>query len=165
MAKGFTVSIVDKAEEWVRIGKQVQLMKGSFVKVGVLEDAGSHADGKGRGEGSAIDMARLASIHEFGWPPSNIPERPFLQQSFDTNVVEIDRFKASEVGSIYEGKSDTKKALDRLGVFFVGKVKETFTKGEFAPNSPETIRRKGSSTPLIDTGRLRNSINHEVELK
>jgi len=34
-----------------------------------------------------------------------------------------------------------------------------------APNSPETIARKGSDTPLIDGGDLVNSLAYNVEKK
>ena len=41
-------------------------------------------------------------------------------------------------------------------------MKNTFTTGSFTPNKPATIKRKGSSRPLIDTGHLRQSITSKV---
>lgn len=35
--------------------------------------------------------------------------------------------------------------------------------GNFVPNAPATIERKGSSAPLLDTGQMWQSITHEVE--
>ncbi|AIY89894.1 phage virion morphogenesis protein [Geoglobus acetivorans] len=55
--------------------------------------------------------------------------------------------------------------LIAAGSFLEGKVKEKITQGDpdWPPLKPETIRRKKSSKPLIDTGRLRDSITHKVE--
>lgn len=36
-------------------------------------------------------------------------------------------------------------------------------KNLLVPNAPSTIRRKGHDKPLIDTGKLKASINFEVE--
>ena len=33
------------------------------------------------------------------------------------------------------------------------------------PNAPSTIRKKGSDKPLIDTGRLRQSVNYVIKPK
>ena len=42
-------------------------------------------------------------------------------------------------------------------------MKATIGRGHFVPNAPNTIKQKGSSQPLIDTGRMRNSVSHKVE--
>lgn len=59
------------------------------------------------------------------------------------------------------------KTLRLAGSYLEGKIKEkiTNTDPEWPPLKPETIKRKGSSKPLIDTGKLRNSIVHNVELE
>ena len=44
-----------------------------------------------------------------------------------------------------------------------GDMKKTIGRGKFKPNSPKTIKRKGSAQPLIDTGRMRASISHKVK--
>ena len=40
---------------------------------------------------------------------------------------------------------------------------ETSGFGEWQPNSPLTIREKGSAMPLIDEGRLRNAVTYDIE--
>jgi hypothetical protein len=35
--------------------------------------------------------------------------------------------------------------------------------GEWQPNSPLTIREKGSAKPLIDEGRLRSAVTYDIE--
>ena len=60
---------------------------------------------------------------------------------------------------------EKERILRLAGRFLEGKIKELFIKtpSEWPSLKPETIKRKGSSKPLIDTGRLSNSITHKVE--
>ncbi len=154
-----------------------------------------------------------------------------MRQSFDKNVAELTQFMQAQKGNVISGAQTVKQALNTVGVFFVGKVKEIFVKGEFKENALFTKLKKnataigkakrsasslfrsiranqrrqeskrgrkkydfysdnikahlqsreaamvdkfkknvdliqtgGNTTPLIDTGRLRQSINHEVVL-
>jgi hypothetical protein len=54
-------------------------------------------------------------------------------------------------------------ALDRLGAKFVGDIQRRIKAHIPPPLQQSTIDRKGSSTPLIDTGVLWSSITHEVK--
>lgn len=60
---------------------------------------------------------------------------------------------------------EKEQVLRKAGAFLEGKIKEKITHSDpsWPPLKPETVKRKGSSKPLIDTGRLRNSITHKVE--
>lgn len=72
----------------------------------------------------------------------------------------------NKIPELLNSLPDEKERILKLaGAFLEGKIKELFTKtpSEWPPLKPETIKRKGSSKPLIDTGRLRNSITHKVE--
>ncbi|RLI74767.1 hypothetical protein DRO97_05075 [Archaeoglobales archaeon] len=62
-------------------------------------------------------------------------------------------------------EKEKEEILKKAGAFLEGAIKETITKGrpEWSPLKPETIKRKGSSKPLIDTGKLRASITHRIE--
>ena len=148
-------NVQDIDHGWKRIVREVGKMQGSHVKVGVLSDAGTYPTDEG-----GANYADVATFNEFG--TSTIPARPFMAQSFDKNIREINEFIIDRQNAIYDLKEFTEKALDKLGVFFVAKVKDVFTSGDFARNAPATIAAKGSSRPLIDTGRLRASINHKV---
>ena len=58
---------------------------------------------------------------------------------------------------------DPDAALDAMGIEMQGVIRQFLTDLTDPPNSPETIRRKKSSNPLIDTGQLRTAIDYEVE--
>ena len=53
-----------------------------------------------------------------------------------------------------------------VGTSALEQIQEAFQTegfGEWAENRPATIKAKGSESPLIDTGRLRNAITYKVE--
>jgi len=57
---------------------------------------------------------------------------------------------------------DPEDHLNRVGVVAVGEVQEQIRRGDYKPNAESTIARKGSDKPLIDKGRLIQSISYEV---
>ena len=153
------VQDIDKG--WKRILRDVKDADKTFVKVGILDSAGSH-DG--------IGMATLGTIHEYGAPGAGIPSRPFMRQTFERIKNQIIRLNKNELGLIFQGKSNVIRSLKKLGVFCQTEIRREFTTGKFEPLKPATIRaktvgKKKGTTPLIDTGRLRNSINYEIENK
>jgi hypothetical protein len=99
----------------------------------------------------------------------NIPARSWLYEPIKSP--EFKKLIYDYVGDIellkeYGDKDimkDLAKIIGEAGLFQIQKAFETSGNGQWAPNSAITIRQKGSSKPLIDTGRLRGSITYEVE--
>ena len=62
-------------------------------------------------------------------------------------------------------KEEIVPALERAGMYASGKCKAWFTNASngWKPNSKETIARKKSSRPLIDTAEMRKSITYVVK--
>ena len=122
----------------------------SGVKVGFFSTA-RYEDG--------TPVAAVAAWNEFG--TKNIPERPFFRNA----LAESER----SVGRILQAGLDTKKMVvdeqlaGRVGTHVQGRIQDSITSLKEPPNAPETVRRKGSSNPLLDTGTLRNSVAWEVE--
>ena len=124
----------------------------SGVKVGFFSTA-KYGDKRG------TPVAAVAAWNEFG--TKNIPERPFFRNA----LAESER----GVSNILAKGIDTKKMVvderlaGRVGEYVQGKIRDSITALKEPPNAPETVRRKGSSDPLMDTGTLRNSVAWEVE--
>ncbi len=124
----------------------------SGVKVGFFSTA-RYDDKRG------TPVAAVAAWNEFG--TETIPERPFFRNA----LAESER----SVGRILQAGLDTKKMVvdeqlaGRVGAHVQGKIRDSITALKEPPNAPETVRRKGSSDPLMDTGTLRNSVAWEVE--
>lgn len=115
-----------------------------------------------RGAGG-LDNIALATIHEFGAPGAGIPSRPFLRSTFDAKKAEWNSLMARLVAKVVAGHLNVVDALELVGQRAAGDVRNRITQGgHFAPNKPATVRRKGSSKTLIDSGRLLQSISHQV---
>ncbi|MCK5318360.1 MAG: hypothetical protein KAJ55_10610 [Anaerolineales bacterium] len=117
------------------------------VDIGVFAEQGS-------------DLVIKAAANEFG--TSTIPERSHLRAAIDEGKREIENAVVNSYNRIFAGK--TKKAVEigRLGLFGTALVVKKIDKGPFKANKPATVKRKGSSKPLIDTGRLRAAYTHRV---
>ena len=125
------------------------------ISVGIHEGEGgaSHQDSK-------LTIAEVAEKNEFGY---GVPERSFIRAWFDLN-----REKALDVmrrlmEAVVQGKRSKEQILELLGLAFVGEIQKRIAAGIQPANSPYTIARKGSSTPLIDKGQLRSSITYKVQ--
>jgi hypothetical protein len=102
----------------------------------------------------------IAFAHEFG--SYRVPERSFMRAGFDTNKSRIDQLCETLADRVLHGGLDARAMYEAIGAEVTGLIQEHLTNLRDPPNSPETIARKGSSNPLIDTGQLRSSITWKV---
>lgn len=92
-----------------------------------------------------------------------IPRRSFVRDTVDMKRRQIAAIIRNLAAQVLVGKMDREKALEIVGVFVQGLIRQRISQGIPPPNAPSTIARKrGSAKPLIDTGQLRASIDHEV---
>lgn len=94
-----------------------------------------------------------------------IPKRPFMSNAFDKFMNDIINFIILEYRKVIDGKQTLKQMIDRIGVKHEGQIKKSFTEFTYKENHPATIAEKGSSTPLIDNGQMRNSVKFKVVFK
>lgn len=139
------------------------------VQVGVFGERGAAKAGD-----SSLTIAEIAAVHEFGSSNGRIPQRSFIRSFFDAKTPELMKVLRSELEKLVKrvaqtgepvSPADQKKVLDRVGLWMVAQIQARIAGGEIRPPlAQSTIDRKGSSTPLIDTGQLRSSIAHKVEV-
>lgn len=115
------------------------------LRVGVLGDGGWNGDG--------MTNAEIAAIHEFGAPRANIPERAHIRGTFDAKQAEWQAMAAKLLKGVLMDRFSPEQALGILGEKAVADMRAFVRAGVPPPLKPATIRAKGSSTPLIDTGR------------
>lgn len=132
--------------------KKITRNKDGYVDVGII-DAGTHVD-------SDLTVASIGFIHEFG--SITVPERSFIRSTMKENKKQIIKMQESFMRKIVFGEMTKEKALGLIGAFLAGKISEKIVAIKTPPNTPETIAKKGSSNPLIDTGQLKNSITWSV---
>lgn len=148
-------TVVDKDMGWKATLRAIRETNGQAVKVGILGNAAPADDG--------TDMILIAAANEFGTGDGRIPPRPFIRGAFEANIESINNFKAKLWGKILDGTMTPVNALSLLGRFHQGQVQRYMTELRQPPNADSTIERKGSDNPLIDTGRLRNSVTWTLE--
>lgn len=133
------------------------------VTVGIHEAEGAQA--KEGDDDSGMSLIDVAIIHEFGSDAAGIPRRSFIADWVDENEPRH-RAEAEKMGKlVIAGKMTTEMALKRLGVLRQAEVQKRISDGLAPELAQSTIDRKGSSTPLINTGQLRTGISHKVETK
>ena len=107
-----------------------------------------------------LQVAEYAAWNEFG--TRSIPARPFMRNYVDNNTDRLIRLMANGVTQIALGNATTMGLLNTLGLEMQSGIKRSITGGDFAPNAPYTVQKKGSNKPLIDTGVMLNSVTFAI---
>lgn len=159
--KGVKVEVEDIDQGAIEIYRRLTGASKASLTVGIHAEEGSRVyTPKGGEQGEPITMAELGEIHEFGL---GVPQRSFIAGWFDENE---SRLRAQTMGMAKKYAQGTLESLEQgyeqLGNLYVGEIQRRIAEGIDPPLAPSTIQRKGSSTPLIDTGQLRSSITYQV---
>lgn len=149
---------------WREMRARALKMGRKVVKVGVIgASALQEAD-----DDAGITIGRLAGVHEYGAAIQTkngvilIPERSFIRAPLAAARTQITKLAGDLSAKVLEGKITEDRALGLVGVTAVGVIQKAIAAGIAPPNAPSTIEAKGSSKPLVDTGRLRQSISWAV---
>jgi hypothetical protein len=160
----FSLTIKDEDLGFDDLLEELEDTKADHVAVGLLGDLES-------------EIVNIGFWNEFG--TKDIPERPFIRQTFDTRRAKLKKIAGVLADKIYKGEKGKKEALEIMGGWFVNEIRESIDKKEYEPNADVTAKRKdakrrkskgeeqfsGSSKPLFDTGRLQDSLDYEVRKK
>lgn len=136
--------------------KRIEACKRAAILVGITQGTGAASH-----EGTGRSVLDIAMIHEFGL---GVPERSFIRGWFDAFQPTASKQIAALMASVVSGKRTLSQVLELLGVRFVGECQRYMINGPFQALSPITIRRKGSSKPLIDTGQMKSSVTYRIAL-
>jgi len=172
-------TVTDKDLGWKRILKETQKLKKSYTAVGFFGNGGS----------PGTDIAARAAVNEYGATIRvtkkmrgffaakfgiglkkstnviRIPARPSMAKTYSLHKRKIVERQAIEWGKLIDGKQTARRSLARLGEWYVGRIKWVIKTVRFAPNSSLTVKTKGSSKPLIQSGEMRNSVTHREEIR
>lgn len=147
---------------------QVESLGGDKLMVGIqgAEAAREHPNSE-HGE----TVGQIAAKNYFGtsgyqdvrgnWVPP-IPARPWLTEAIVRKKDNLQAVVKKASRSVAAGKIDATRALELIGAYMVGQAQETISEGVPPPNAPLTIKLKGSSKPLIDSGLVRQSHTYKV---
>ena len=146
-----TVRIEQSGEGMRKIRKHLHDVS---VEVGILR--GKY---KSEGDEPARYVAQVAAQNEYGH--GRIPSRPFMRNSMRKHKKDI-RKGLKRVARAETAAKPANIQIMRLGMRAQNWVRREITDLRTPPNAPMTIAKKRSSTPLIDTGRMRQEIQFRV---
>ena len=145
------MKIKDIDKGFSKIIKEIASWKNTKVKIGLFKE-----EGKNDGE----YIADYAYANEFG--EGNVPSRPFIRNTFDENQSDWSDSLQENLGKVIEGKIDSNNIFSLLGERAVDDVKKTISNNLPPPNAESTIKKKGSSKTLIDSGAMRNAVSYRI---
>ena len=138
----------DAIKRLIKIKKE--LSKDAEVLIGLPKGSNPYPDGE--------SVIEIGTIHEFGSPQNNIPERSFLRSTISEKKKQYQSMLKKLGLKIIAGKMTIEKALAIAGLQAQGDVK----KKVIDIKSPSLKTRKGGN-PLVDTGHLLESITFEIK--
>ncbi len=159
-----------KHADWIAFAR---LPSEIVITAGIFQEEGARPKRKGKGQkrGGKMTLAEIANVHEFGALLKNadgevigeIPARSFIRAWFDANEGRIQAKFVERLSKV--GPANWALAFDQVALWIEAELKRNIRRGIPPPLAAETIRRKRSSKPLIDTGQLLNAILAKVDGK
>lgn len=115
-------------------------------------------DGKAVEAGLFGGFAQNKAVWQEYGTSRGIPARPFLRNTMYENEARFASFILPYIQNVLEGGS-ADAGLDALGQFMAMSIKRTIASGGFTPLALSTVKKKGHSKPLLDTGDMYGSIS------
>lgn len=140
------MAIIDSRGRWDRIKAAITRMP--TVDVGIIDRP---------------DIAVYAAVHEYGSSDGNTPARRWLTSSIEKNSGAVNSAIASATAAVLDGRLRSAEAADMAGKDIADIVRAHVNGGSFPPPlDPATVKRKGFSKQMVDTGAMRDAITSRV---
>lgn len=105
-------------------------------------------------------VIQVAIANNYGF--DNVPARPFMDLAAKNMQEDYKKTLKATHKKLISGEARLDKVLDLCGLQAEEAVRKAIMEGNWEPNSPETVAKKGSDRPLVDTGTLRKRVTHVV---
>lgn len=129
--------------------KKLEELRGLVIEVGFQADQ-TAADGE-------TPLAEIAYYNHFGTINEAgqvlIPARPFMD-ALSKNQDQLYQFSGQALQSL----GTAREVAEAVGSKAKSMIQDAIRDGDWAPNAPSTIKKKGSDKPLIDTGTMRQGV-------
>lgn len=152
------MSISDNKERLKNLMKQIKSFNGGVVKVGIQNNAGLNEDGE--------SILEYALANEFG--TIYIPSRSFIRDTEEEKRASWYKLLQQQLEDLLDDNNPSAlRALSIVGLKASDDIKMKITNAKTDPKikplAEATIKAKGSSSPLIDTGAMRNAVRYKIE--
>lgn len=121
----------------------------TVVSVGIKNEFGHHLSSTWLGHKGFVSV-------------SSTPERPFMRSTFKENRKKWVQDVADNVQFLLNGTVKPEAFVESLGSVMESAIKQKIIDIDDPPNSLQVSIDKGSNNPLIDTGRMIQSVTHEA---
>ena len=101
------------------------------------------------------DVTEVARKNDQG---IRVPKRSFMIPAGDKAANKTINITVNSIA----GGMDEQQALSKAAIMFKNTIQKEITNLKEPPNSPATIAKKSSSNPLIDTGKMRQSVKWKI---
>lgn len=115
--------------------------------------------------GMLYSAAHSLFVHTLGSPAWAIPPRPVIEPAIKDSREAIGKKIAGAYRAAMRGDAvGAERGLELAGTVAANAARAWFEnpKNKWPPNSEQTIKRKGSNRPLIDTGEMRKAITYVI---
>jgi len=147
--------IVEKDLGFNSIIGNLKILGSTAVEVGFFDDGTMSADGE-------LPMAELAIMQNFGIP-NEIPERNFIDKTAVDHENELHSDQQQIVNDIVDGKQDGKNGAIKVGEYYADAMKQTIEDFSTPENAPLTQALKGFNNPLVEDGKMKESVSVRLE--
>lgn len=109
---------------------------------------------------SGASILQVAIWNNFG--TESIPRRAFMELAATTMQPQFKEMLKKAIKRLNAGEIKIETVLKAAGHMGEAEVRKAIDDGGWDPNSPETMARKGSEVPLIDSGDMRKYATHII---
>lgn len=162
----FKLSVKFKKDtrEWERMKARLMKTAPRQIDVGWFEEA-KYENG--------IPVAWIAMLNEYGYMTSGKyqgwhPPRPFFRsflKEYITNTVLVSSNIAPKMAAVAEGRMTWAALHKDIGEQLVAWVRKKILETKNPQNTPLTISLKGFNDPLIETGRMYDTVRYKLSRK
>lgn len=163
------VGVPEEENERILNGKDGNINNAELLYIhsnGIRKQAMIIEMNKDTNKGMKYSKAFSLYVHTNGSPLWQSPPRPVLEPAIEDDKEEIAGYLKNAAQYALDGDIESaNEELERVGLEGQNAARSWFTnpKNGWAPNSPITIKRKGSDSPLIDKGEMRKAITYIIK--
>ena len=128
-----------------------KVRRGGTLEVGFMSGA-TYPDG--------TPVPLVAALNEFGH--GKVPPRPSFRNMI---AAKSSTWGPAAARVLAQSNYDVRVTLDLVGQGIAGQLQQSIRDLWAPPLAPSTVRRKGFSKPLIDTGQMLNSVTYRVTIR
>lgn len=163
-----SLQVIKKSNAWKAIKESLLAAKKSYVAVGWPGEANKT---KAPHDISGMSNVQVATVNEIGSAPGVkpvVPARPMVKETMRRIEAPAKKLTAEMLKQVTSGKMSVQVALGRIGRYAQGELIQSIRMpagGWKAKNAPHTIAAKKSEIPLVNTGKLSQSVSYAVRMK